>query len=97
MIGKKKQPASLDQSRQALIWLHPQALFAFMTSKRWVVNDGHLPPDVQLHHVYYDPQRQVFAVVLLSKEFKSLKMGEPLPELPPISFRYWNPGDGELQ
>lgn len=98
MIGKKKlKSQNPDMSRQALLWLHPEALFRFMTSKRWVVQEGHLPEDVQFHHVFYDSRRQVFAVVVTSSTFKSLKLGEEIPELPPITFRWWNHDDGEIK
>lgn len=95
ILGKKK-PAQIDPSRQALIWMHPEALVRFMTSKRWVINQGHLPEDAQFHHAYYDQNRQVFAVVVTSSTFKELKVGQPIPELEPIEFKWWNHGDGEV-
>jgi len=95
MIGRKKNQAP-DPSRQALLWMHPEALFRFMVSKRWVIQDGHLPDDVTFHHVYYDERRQVFACVVTSNSFKSLKAGQPLPELPPITFKWWNHEDGAV-
>jgi hypothetical protein len=97
MLGKKKTSGDLDMSRQALIWLHPEALLRFMTSSRFVINEGHLPEDTTFHHVYYDQNRQVFALVVISKEFKQLKLGAPIPELKPISFRWWKPEDGIVE
>jgi len=95
ILGRSKDiHKTPDMSRQALLWMHPEAMVRFMTSKRWVIQEGHLPEDAQFHHVYYDSNRQVFAMVLTSKEFKSLKLGEKIPELPPVSFRWWNPKDG---
>ena len=95
ILGRSKDiNKTPDMSRQALLWMHPEAMIRFMTSKRWVIQEGHLPEDTQFHHVYYDSARQVFAMVLTSKEFKSLKLGEKIPELPPVSFRWWNPKDG---
>lgn len=95
ILGRSKDiHKTPDMSRQALLWMHPEAMVRFMTSKRWVIQEGHLPEDTQFHHVYYDSNRQVFAMVLTSKEFKSLKLGEKIPELPPVSFRWWNPKDG---
>ena len=88
---------AIDQSKQAVIWLHPQALVAFMTSQRWVIKEGQLPEDVQYHHVYFDQERNVFGLVVLSNSFKSLKVGEKRPELPPITFKWWNPKDGEIK
>lgn len=96
ILGKNKRSANPDMSRQALIWMHPEALMHFMTSKRWVIQEGHLPEDVAFHHVYYDQNRQVFALVVTSKTFKEVKLGQPLPELPPITFKWWNPSDGEI-
>lgn len=93
----KKKTEQNDVSRQALIWIHPEALVHFMTSSRFVINEGHLPEDTQFHHVYYDQQRQVFALVVISKEFKQLKVGQPIPELKPISFRWWNSKDGIVE
>lgn len=98
MIGKKKvKSANPDMSRQALIWLHPEALLKFMTSSRWVIQEGYLPEDVAFHHVYYDQNRQVFALVCTSSEFKEVKLGDPLPELPPITFKWWNPENGAIE
>ena len=95
ILGRSKDiHKTPDMSRQALLWMHPEAMVRFMTSKRWVIQEGHLPEDAQFHHVYYDSSRQVFAMVLTSKDFKSLKLGEKMPELPPVSFRWWNPKDG---
>jgi hypothetical protein len=95
ILGRSKDiHKTPDMSRQALLWMHPEAMVRFMTSKRWVIQEGHLPEDAQFHHVYYDSSRQVFAMVLTSKDFKSLKLGEKIPELPPVSFRWWNPKDG---
>ena len=95
ILGRSKDiHKTPDMSRQALLWMHPEAMVRFMTSKRWVIQEGNLPEDAQFHHVYYDSNRQVFAVVLTSNTFKSLKLGEKIPELPPVSFRWWNPKDG---
>ena len=95
LLSRKKQ-GPLDQSRQAVMWMHPEALLRFMTSARWVINKGHLPEDAQFHHAYYDQNRQVFAVVIISNSFKQAKLGQPLPELDPIEFRWWNHNDGEV-
>lgn len=95
-IFSKDKSGTIDQSRQALMWMHPEALVRFMTSKRWVINEGHLPEDTQFHHCYYDQQRQVFAVVMISNSFKQVKLGQPLPELDPVSFRWWNHDDGAV-
>lgn len=97
ILSKKKGSGEMDLSRQALIWLHPEALLRFMTSKRWVIQEGHLPEDTKFHHVYYDQQKQVFALVVISNDFKQLKVGQPIPELPPMSFRWWNHEDGEMK
>lgn len=96
ILGKKKRENN-DNSRQALIWMHPEALVHFMTSRRWVIQEGHLPADTKFHHVYYDQNRQVFAIVVISSEFKQVKMGDPLPELPPITFKWWNTEDGAIE
>ena len=93
----KKKPEQNNVSRQALIWMHPEALVRFMTSGRWVIQEGHLPEDAQFHHAYYDQQRQVFAVVVTSSEFKQLKVGQSIPELKPITFKWWNHGDGIVE
>ena len=98
ILGRNKDiNKTPDNSRQALIWMHPEALVRFMTSHRWVIQAGHLPEDTQFHHVYYDSNRQVFAIVVTSKDFKSLKMGDKIPELPPITFKWWNAGDGAVE
>lgn len=97
MFGKKSEDGNMDMSRQAMIWMHPEALVHFMTSSRFVINEGHLPEDVQFHHVYYDQNRQVFALVVISKEFKQVKLGSPIPELKPVSFRWWNNTDGIVE
>lgn len=97
MLRKKKTAESLD-SRLALLWMHPNALMMFMTSFRWVINKGQLPADVQFQSVYWDPARNVWAILCKSKDFKELKMGEKIPELPPIEFRWYNPDkDGPIQ
>jgi hypothetical protein len=96
MFGKKAD-GNIDMSRQALIWLHPEALLHFMTSSRFVINEGHLPEDVVFHHVYFDQNRQVFALVCISSTFKQVKLGSPIPELKPISFRWWNQKDGIVE
>lgn len=96
--GKTDEAPADIQSRRAMMWMHPQALFSFMTSQRWVINKGHLPQDAKFDHVFYDPIRMVWGVVLISKDFKSLRVGEPMPELPPIEFRWYNPGkDGIIE
>ena len=98
ILGKKKlTPQNPDMSRQALLWMHPEALIRFMTSKRWVIQDGYLPEDAQFHHVYFDNNRQVFAIIVTSQDFKSLKLGDPIPELPPVTFKWWNHEDGAVE
>lgn len=98
ILGRSKDIAKTpDMSRQALLWMHPEAMVRFMTSQRWVIQEGHLPADTQFHHVYYDSNRQVFAIVLTSNTFKSLKLGEKIPELPPVTFRWWNSKDGVVE
>lgn len=97
LFNEKRPPAQVDPSRQALIWMHPEALIRFMTSQRWVINSGHLPEDTQFHHVYYDAQRQVFAIVVISNSFKELKVGHPIPELKPINFKWWQHSDGIVE
>lgn len=95
--SKKAAPKDLV-GRQALLWMHPTALVQFMTSSRWVVTEGHLPEDVQFHHVFWDPQRSVWGLVCLSKDFRLLKVGEKMPELTPLSFRWYNPDkDGIIE
>lgn len=97
ILGRSKDVHKTpDMSRQALLWMHPEALVHFMTSSRWVIMEGSLPEDVQFHHVYYDSNRQVFGIVVTSKTFKPLKMGQQIPELPPIQFKWWKPEDGEI-
>ena len=100
MLGKGKTdsaPADI-QSRRAMIWMHPQSLVAFMVSQRWVITKNHLPPDAKFDHVFYDPQRMVWGLVVISREFKPLKVGEPMPELKPIEFRWYNPAkDGVIE
>lgn len=98
IIGRKKDMVKTpDMSRQALLWMHPEALVHFMTSRRCVIQEGHLPDDVKFHHVYYDSNRQVFAMVLTSNTFRSLKLGEKIPELPPVTFKWWNSDDGAIE
>jgi hypothetical protein len=97
MLRRRKKDSDLD-SRLAILWMHPEAILRFMTSFRWVVQKGQLPEDVKFQSVYWDPERNVWAVVCKSKDFKSLKMGEPIPELPPVAFRWYNPDkDGPIQ
>ncbi len=95
-IFKKEEKGTIDPSRKAVLWMHPDALLKFMTSNRWVITEGHLPEDTQFHHVYYDSRRMVFGLVCSSNNFKEVKLGEELPELPPVTFRWWNQGDGEI-
>lgn len=95
---KKKDSLQDLQSRLAVIWLHPSSLVRFMTSSRWVITEGHLPEDAQMSHVYWDPTRNVWGLVVMSSEFKELKVGQPMPEMPPISFRFYNPAkDGIIE
>lgn len=95
---KKIKVKGNNDSRQAILWMHPTALVKFMTSGRWVINKGSLPDDVEYSHVYWDPNRQVWALVLKSSEFKELKMGDQLPELPPVEFRFYEPSkDGIVE
>lgn len=85
-------------SRQAVLWMHPTALLPFMTSQRWVVTENHLPEDIQFHYVFWEPQRQIFGIVCMSKEFKPVMVGKALPELEQVSFRFWNPAkDGAIE
>lgn len=84
-------------SRQAVMFMHPQVLLQFMTSAQWVIVENNLPKDIKFHHVYFDQQAQVFGLVCMSKEFKSLKLGAKLPEITPVKFRYWNPADGAIE
>lgn len=79
------------QSRRAILWMHPTSMLKFMTSQRWIINSGHLPEDVTFHSVFWDTNRMVWGIVCQSKEFKTLKLGQPMPELPPVEFRYWSP------
>lgn len=92
MFGKRKQKdvAADLNSRRAVLWMHPEAIVHFMVSDRWVINEGHFPEDVQFHSVFWDPKRMVWGVVLISKEFKPVKVGEDMPELPPVKFRWYN-------
>ena len=96
---RKKKISDIDlMSRQAILWMHPTALLPLMTSQRWVVNEGHLPEDVQFHSVFWDANRQVWGVICLSETFKQAIVGQPLPELEPVAFRYWNPSkDGAIE
>lgn len=83
--------------RQKLLWMHPQALIQFMKSLRWVITDGHLPQDAEFHHVYWDPSRQVWAVVVTSETFPPVLAGHQIPELPQVTFRHFDPSvDGPL-
>jgi hypothetical protein len=85
-------------SRQAILWMHPTALMPFMTSQRWVITEHHLPEDVQFHHVFWDPTKQIFGIVCMSKEFKPVLIGKQPPELPQVSFRFYNPSkDGIIE
>ncbi len=86
----KKANKNLD-GRFAVLYLAPQTLVAFMSSQRWVITKGYLPDDVVFHHVYYLPERQLWGAVCQSAEFKQVLRGAPLPELPPVEFRYYNP------
>ncbi len=98
MLGKSKATPDDLKSRRAILWMHPQAIITFMTSQRWVVNKGHLPEDAQFDHVFWDAGRMVWGLVIISKEFKSLKVGEQMPELPPMEFRWYNPAkDGVIE
>lgn len=92
MFGKSKTSPPADiRARRALLWMHPEAVVRFMTANRWVINKGHLPDDAQFDNVFWDPMRNVWGLVVLSKDYKPLKVGEPLPELPPVEFRWHNP------
>lgn len=100
MFNKSKliSPANDLESRRAILWMHPTALIHLMTSRRWVVLEGNLPEDVQFHHVFLDPSREVFGIVCLSQEFDQVLLGAALPELPQMKFKYWNPEkDGAIE
>ena len=95
-LFKGKQKPSPDEdlsSRRAILWMHPSALLPLMTSQRWVILDGHLPEDVQFHHAFLDPHRNIFAIVCTSKEFKPVLAGQQPPELPPVKFKFYNPDE----
>lgn len=90
MLGKKKKiPADIN-SRRAILWMHPQALVSMMTSARWVIIDNHLPEDAQFHHVFWDAERMVWGLVVISAEYKPVKMGEKMPELKMMHFRNYD-------
>lgn len=93
LFDKKKKPIGNDDinSRQAVLWMHPSAILPFMTSQRWVITEGALPFDIQFHHVFFDNQKQIFGVVCISKSFDRLYVGQALPELPQVSFRFYDP------
>lgn len=97
MIGRKKKQEGPETSRQKLLWMHPEALVRFMTSSRWAIQEGALPEDARFHHVYFDQNRQVFAIVVTSNTFEPVLAGQPIPELPQISFRWWQPKDGVVE
>ena len=97
MLGRKNNPEDAN-SRQAVLWMAPSALVPFMTSQRWVVHEGSLPADIKFHHVFWSPERQVWGIVCTSESFKIVKAAEKIPELPPVSFRFWNPEkDGVIE
>ncbi len=98
MLGKKNKIAADINSRQKVLWLNPQALIVFMTARRWVINKNELPEDTKYHHVFWSPERNVWGLVVTSKEFKPILAGSPMPELPMMEFRYWNPEkDGPIE
>ena len=85
-------------SREAVLWMHPTAIVPFMTSQRWVINEGHLPEDVKYHSVFWEPTRNIWGVVCTSKEFKPVLVGQKMPELPQVTFRFYNPSkDGIIE
>lgn len=97
MLGKKnKNPKDLT-SRRAILWMHPQAVINMMKSNRWVVVENYLPEDATFHHVFYDSGRMVWGCVIQSADFKPVKIGEPMPELPQVVFKVWEPKDGVVQ
>lgn len=94
---KKGKNTDIDmESRKAILWMHPQTVLNLMTANRWVVTENHLPADVKYHHVFFDPTRQIWGVVVQSSTFKSLKLGEQMPELPQVVFKGWTPEDGAI-
>ena len=96
MLRRKKTAADLN-SRRAVLWVHPQAILAFMTSERWVIVNGHLPSDVTYHSVFWDPMRNVWGVVCQSQSFKPVKLNQEMPVLPPVEFKNYNAGrDGVI-
>ena len=80
-------------SRQAVLWMHPSAIIPLMTSARWVITDGYLPEDIQYHSVFWEAQRQIWGVVCTSKTFKPVLVGQKLPELPQVVFKFYKPGE----
>lgn len=96
MLRRNKQTVEDLDSRKAILWMHPQAVLNLMISNRWVVTENHLPDDVKFHHVFYDPTRQIWGVVVQSSTFKSLKLGEQMPELPQVVFKGWTPEEGAI-
>jgi len=98
MFGKHKEKIAEPtlQSRQKVMWLHPTSLIAFMKSLRWVIVNNHLPADAAYHHMFWDPQRQVYGVVCVSSEWPPVFIGQTVPELPPVEFRFFDPAiDGK--
>lgn len=92
MLGLSKQEKADDlRSRQAVLWLAPSALTAFMKSLRWVIVKNHLPEDTQFHHVFWSPERQVWGLVVTSSRFKKVYIGQQIPELPMMEFKYFDP------
>lgn len=96
MLKRKQTTSAIDESRKAILWMHPQSVLSLMTSNRWVVAENHLPDDVKFHHVFFDPTRQIWGVVVQSSTFKSLKLGEQMPELPQVVFKGWTPEEGAI-
>lgn len=93
-FGKPKREKVAEptlQSRQRVLWIHPTSLVSFMKSLRWVIVNNHLPADAQFHHAFYDPNRQVYGIVCISADWSPVFAGDPIPELPPIEFKYFDP------
>lgn len=90
-LFNKKNLAISKAARQKVLWLHPTALTAFMKSLRWVIVDNHLPEDAEFHHVFWSPERQVWGCVITSMDFEPLYVGQQIPELPPIKYKFFDP------
>ena len=64
----------------------PGAIFSLRQEGIFRVTQAKLPADAQVVSSYYDPERDIFGIVIASKEFPPVASGSIVPYCDPVVF-----------